>query len=308
MDNLNSCLNCGSMSWKEKYTFKHTNKKILECQNCHLMVVSPFPSRDELNDIYNENYFNNTKLLEPNTSGIYGYVDYVSERINKQYGYKIICEKINKYLIDEMNSPKILDFGCGLGHFIDVAFDYGYSTNGVEFNQYAIDYINNRYRYHVESFDDFNWADNKFDVITAFDVIEHLREPLNIINKFNAALNTNGLLIISTTDSKSLVSRIIGQKLEDFRRLGEHIYFFSRKNLSDILIKHGFNILEIKSHGHTFELAHLINRIQAPFPLFGLLLSSVLRPFPLLQKMNIYLNPRTKMVIYAQKKVLSSRK
>lgn len=293
------CRCCGSNHSTVKYTLEKW--RFIQCKSCKLMVIDPLPSIGDIKSVYNEHYFSNPKMIRQDVQGIYGYSDYVGERINKQYAYKNICQKIQLYLKENPKPLRLLDFGCGLGHFLDSAYDFGYLVHGVEFNEYAINYIRNRYTYKIIPYEDFIKIDEQFDVITLFDVIEHLRDPFETLNRLYSLINKEGLLIISTMDSNSYMSRLLGLKLEDFKRIREHIYFFSKKNLTDLLTKSGFEILEVASQGHTFELKHLCSRIKNSIPFAGNILAFILNIFPALGNLNIYLNPHTKMIIYARK-------
>lgn len=260
------CRNCGSNRAVCRYAFESVNKEIRQCRSCGLMVLSPFPTEEDLTEVYDESYFTNPHLASSDISRVYGYVDYISERINKQKGYVNVCEKLLKYLNIGSGNPYILDFGCGLGFFLDAAFDFDFRVHGVEFNRHAIEYIRKRYVYPVSTFDEFKLSNGRYDVITMFDVIEHLRDPFAIIDRAHELLNDSGLLVISTMDSDSLVSKIMGKRLEDFRRIREHLYFFTRASLVSILQGYGFDVLEVSSHGHTFEVQLLTSRIKASLP------------------------------------------
>jgi len=268
------------------------------------MVIHPIPKEDELLNIYDNNYFSNIKLIKTDLHGVYGYIDYIAERINKQAAYKTICKNILNYLGSNKKNtkPKFLDFGCGLGFLLDTAFDYGFSVHGIEFNKYAIDYINTRYRYEVKQFEDLDEFKQQFQIITMIDVIEHLEDPFSVLKNLTSKLSENGLLVILTMDSNSIVSRLLGKKLEDFRRINEHIYFFSKSNLLELLSSYGYEILETKYIGHTFELKYLFDRIKSISPSLSSLFSFIVKLFPFLGKLNIYINPYTKMIIYARKK------
>ena len=102
-------------------------------------------------------------------------------------------------------------------------------------------------------------------------------------------------------DSRSIVSRILGKRLEDFRRTSEHIYFFSKENISKILTKNGFEVLAIHSQGHSFEIDVLVQRIGNMAPYIGVILRCLLSMAPFLRGLDIYVNPGTKMVVYARK-------
>lgn len=295
------CRHCGSTESFVRYDFPEHKKSIRECRRCRLMVLDPMPTPEELHQVYNEGYFENEDLTQADASRVYGYVDYISERINKQAGYQHICEQLQAFARPARKPARLLDYGCGLGFFLDAAYDHGFEVEGIEFNAYARDYIRKRYRYPVFGPDEMGRGE-KYDVITMFDVIEHLHEPFETIDQLRGLLNENGVLLLLTMDCTSVTSRLLGKRLEDFRRIREHLYFFDRANLSSILEKHGFEVLKTESIGHNFEFKLLASRTRAALPAIGAPFEWFLKVFPFLERRSIYVNPRTKFIAYARKK------
>lgn len=295
------CRHCGGTRSLVRYEFTEHDKVIRECLTCKLMVLDPMPSEDELHAVYNEGYFENEKLTQADPSRVYGYVDYISERINKQKGYRGICEELRRLSLSQKARPRLLDYGCGLGFFLDAAYEYGFDVEGVEFNRFALEYIRNRYRYTVYGPDE-PLPPEPYDVLTMFDVIEHLREPFAMLDTARDRLAPDGILVVSTMDSTSVTSRLMGKRLEDFRRISEHLFFFDRANLSSILAQHGFDVLKVASIGHSFELRLLASRLRATLPLVGAPMQWFLRVFPFMNAWSIYLDPRTKFIVYARKR------
>jgi 2-polyprenyl-3-methyl-5-hydroxy-6-metoxy-1,4-benzoquinol methylase len=265
------------------------------------MVLDPMPTREELHAVYNQGYFENEDLTQADPSRVYGYVDYISERITKQTGYRRICERLQRLARPARKPARLLDYGCGLGFFLDAAYDHGFDVEGAEFNSYAREYIQKRYRYPVFGPDELGTR-GKYDVITMFDVIEHLHEPFDTIADLHGMLNEDGVLLLLTMDSTSVMSRLLGKRLEDFRRIREHLYFFDRANLSSILEKRGFEVLMTESIGQSFEFKLLASRTRATVPAIGAPLEWALRMFPSLERRTIYVNPRTKFIAYARKR------
>ena len=134
-----------------------------------------------------------------------------------------------------------------------------------------------------------------------FDVIEHLRDPFTALDRLREALVPGGILALSTVDAESWTSRLIGKRLEDFRRTREHLFFFGRDTLREALDRHGFEPLAIRSIGHTFELGFLLDRLALyNAPLFRALHRG-LRAVGL-ASLQIYINPFTKMIAFARRR------
>jgi SAM-dependent methyltransferase len=269
------------------------------------MFLHPKPSMEDLKDVYDDHYFSNEEFFNEETKHLYGYVDYISERINKQYIYSKIVRQakdlLQLNLKQMLNKPRWLDIGCGLGYLVDVAFDNGFAVKGTEFNEHAVQYMRSKYVYPVECgiIEDIEF-DGKFDVVSMMDVIEHLQDPFGDLIRIKELMNTGGILIILTMDSDSLMSRILGKRLEDFRRFREHLFFFGQKSLRTVLDQHGFEVQSIHSIGHTFQLKLLIDRIGVYSPLLSKIISKLIYPRWLLEA-NFYINPHTKMILFARK-------
>jgi 2-polyprenyl-3-methyl-5-hydroxy-6-metoxy-1,4-benzoquinol methylase len=144
------------------------------------------------------------------------------------------------------------------------------------------------------------FARNTFDVVAMFDVIEHLRNAFTTIEIIHDILTPQGMLILTTMDSKSLVSRLLGKRLEDFRRTREHLLFFSRETITKILKQYGFEVIKIKSNPYTFELGILLERLTI-YNNFIFRTMKQLFDFLKMSKINIHTNFGTKMVVYALK-------
>lgn len=277
--------------------------KIVECKACKLMYLTPFPTLDELGKIYNEEYYLNKEFYDVQSFNLYGYTDYVAERFNKQLQYRDIVKEINKFIPGE--KPKrlrLLEIGCGLRFFLDVACDYDFEVIGIEFNEYAIRSIKRKYAFDVRcgELKKGMFQESSFTVVAMFDVIEHLRNAFETLEIIHTILSPDGILVLTTMDSKSIVSRLLGKRLEDFRRIREHLLFFSRRTITHALNRYGFEVLKIQSNPHTFQLGMLLERltIYNRF-VFG----NLKRLFDILKlsKINISINFGTKMIVYARK-------
>jgi 2-polyprenyl-3-methyl-5-hydroxy-6-metoxy-1,4-benzoquinol methylase len=295
------CGFCGKKDYKEIYIF--SKKKIVRCTACQLMQTFPQPTKKDLEVIYGKTYFNNKDLCEPLSETIYGYVDYFAERLNKQKGYHSVLTKICSYLETfKITSKNLADIGSGAGYFLDASVDFEFNPIGLEFSHTAASLCKSRYTFPVyiykESILEFLPKSSQ-SVITVFDTIEHLQNPFLFLQDAYQVLAPGGLLVITTMDSRSFVSVFLGKRLEDFRRILEHLWFFDRKTLRAAIQDSGFHIIKISSYGHTFDASQLVDRVCAMFPKIKVL-KYILR-FLLFGKKSVTFNPRTKMIIFAKR-------
>lgn len=295
------CPRCGHGEAGVRYGFD--GAEIVACRGCRLLFLHPMPAPEETRAVYGDTYFENAEFLKGDATSLFGYVDYVAERSTKHAQYAHIAAEIRSFLPPGGATPRLLEIGCGFGYFLDEAFEEGFTVEGVEFNPHAARRLRRKFAFPIHSgaFEDMEFPAASFDAIAMFDVIEHLRDPFTCLDRVYDSLAPGGLLVVSTPDAESIVSRVIGKRLEDFRRTREHLFFFGRETLAGLLAERGFELLELRSFGHTFELGFLLDRLA----LYNRSVFTGLRSVAArlgLERMHINLNPRTKMIAFARRR------
>lgn len=209
------CKNESFLIWEEK------KYKVYRCRNCSSAFLYPFPENPE--KIYDEKYFGDW------------YLKYYKER--KKY-FEELWKKIEN-LIPEKG--KLLDIGCGIGIFMDVAKKKGWEVSGQDISPFAVDYCRKKgYVVYNKPMTEINIPENSFDVITIFDVIAHLQNPIEYIEKAKKILKPQGLLIIKTPyRSKSLfvLARLLAftGKSKTLLHIPAQIYHFDTQSLKNIV-------------------------------------------------------------------------
>lgn len=155
---------------------------------------------------------------------------------------------------------KILDVGCGVGYFLRVARERGWAVAGIDLDQAAVDIARQHgIDIHWETVEEMSFSDNEFDVVTLFCVIEHLPAPQTALERIWCVLKPGGLFVLETpTDDFPLkypirlLYRLSGGKITQViryfyssRDTGGHIYRFSRKTITRILERTGFQVQKI---------------------------------------------------------------
>ena len=293
------CELCGGNDALVKYDFNE--HKIYRCRACAFMWLHPQPSADELSEVYGFDYYQNEQFFQNKNETIYGYYDYLSERYVKQQNLDELVENVRALLEDfEPGRSRFLDAGCGLGYLLDVAFDKDFAVEGIEYNPAAADRIRSKYTFPVFSGDLLEYEGGPFDAIALLDVIEHLPKPFESIRHLSSLMKPRGVLMLSTMDSDSRVSRLMGKRLEDFRRTREHLYFFTRSTLTTALEREGFEIVRIDSYGLPIRMDFLTRRVKLALPVVGAILERAVRLLGL-SSLQFHFDPGTKMIVYARK-------
>jgi SAM-dependent methyltransferase len=105
------------------------------------------------------------------------------------------------------------------------------------------------------------FAAASFDAVTLWDVLEHLSEPHAAIAEVARLLRPGGWLALSTGDAGSLVARVSGARWHLYN-LPEHLFFYSRASLRQLLEAHGLRVASMRAEGGVYTLGYLAERLR----------------------------------------------
>jgi 2-polyprenyl-3-methyl-5-hydroxy-6-metoxy-1,4-benzoquinol methylase len=165
-------------------------------------------------------------------------------------------------------SPRILDVGCSNGRFIEVAIRNGIDAWGLELSENAIAAAAPTTRGRIYRGDANNIESlgmEKSDIITAFDLVEHLFDPFSFLNNLRKMVTENGLIVITTPDASSLLRLLMGKNwpmLQPF----QHTILLSRKASKMLLQKTNYTNVLVDGTKKVFTLDYLFNQLRGPSP------------------------------------------
>jgi cyclopropane fatty-acyl-phospholipid synthase-like methyltransferase len=135
---------------------------------------------------------------------------------------------------------KLLDVGCSSGYFLSIAAHQGYAAMGIEPNSQEAGYARrNGVNIIGSTIDDLSASNELFDVITLWDVLEHIQHPVDYIAKLRLLLNQYGLVFVQVPTSDSLAARIMREDCNMFDGI-EHLTLFSSRSLDTAFQSAGF--------------------------------------------------------------------
>jgi 2-polyprenyl-3-methyl-5-hydroxy-6-metoxy-1,4-benzoquinol methylase len=129
---------------------------------------------------------------------------------------ELVIKKLSQLLKKDLH---VLDIGCDSGSFLDFAQEKGCKTFGVEYSQNSLKILKQKGHVGYSTIDD---AEGLFDVITAFDVIEHIYNVPSFIDKCLSKLSPNGYLVFLTGNPSSLPAKVTKSNWW-YMRCPEHI-------------------------------------------------------------------------------------
>lgn len=176
----------------------------------------------------------------------YGRNDYLSPVTIKRY----------HELLDKMEpfrkTSKILDVGCGIGYFLEVAQERGWEVYGTEYTDRAMEICTSK-GIHMQQgkLDPVHYEPGMFDVITSFEVLEHINNPQEEIGHFHTLLRKGGLVYLTTPNFNSLLRHRLGERY-DVITYPEHLSYYTPKTLKRLFASKGFNTKQILTTGISF--------------------------------------------------------
>ena len=151
----------------------------LKCGNCSSVFVDPIPNSQTFARMYSKDTYHDCYYNDENESESY------AKSVNL----------LKKYVCD---GSKVLDYGCGLGDFLKVLNSQGFDPYGVEYDKDAAKFASDTVAcdvWTVEKFTSPSFKQN-FDVVHLGDVLEHLPEPIDTLNKILEKLKIEGILFV----------------------------------------------------------------------------------------------------------------
>ncbi len=219
------CLICSSKQLKKLNLY--SKAYLVSCQSCGLVFSQKIPTEKELINFYEG----------------YGRNDYLSPLTIKRYHE--ILDKFEKY----RKNNKLLDVGCGIGYFLEIARERGWEVHGTEFTDRAIEICESKGiqmkkgKLNPEYFDK-----ESFDIITSFEVLEHINNPLEEIKNFKTILRKGGLVYLTTPNFNSLL-RYRLKEAYNIITFPEHLSYYTPKTLSQLFKSNGFRKEKIRTTG-----------------------------------------------------------
>ena len=183
------CPSCESITLNTSYypdvIFNEKQFSYLQCCECKLIFISPFPDKEDFDKMYPPEYQNGLDLT------IYSDLNVKLPGLRFDYAHQF--DLIKKY----SSGINIADYGCGSANFISNANHVGYKCDGVEYNLEFIDILKkNLKEVSFYSTDEFINDGKQYDVIRLSNVLEHLTHPKNVLEQLHNKLVDNGIILI----------------------------------------------------------------------------------------------------------------
>ena len=211
---------------------------MIDCRICKFIHIIPVPSDQELNSFYDNEFYQKTKS------------NYISKNEKEMDYWDLVFDEklvtIEKLISSK--SKRILDIGSGPGFFLRRAKRRGWNVIGVEPSPLASNYANKQNIPTIQKFFQ-EVAPNeigKFDAIHTFDVLEHVNNPIAVIEKAYSLLKKNGVIVVEVPNDFNPLQKLAQKTLKKKGVVG-YTFFLVKKiqvifNILTILISQVFLI------------------------------------------------------------------
>lgn len=204
--------------------------------------------------------FNEAAAESNDVAGEYAQVedpDYLAQRESRRLTFHRELDAIEAM----QAKGDLLDVGCYTGFFLECARDRGWRVSGVEPSRWAA-----RYATEELGLDIFNGpierfsSDRTFDVITMWDVLEHVPNPVEVLTILRRHVRADGLLVFATHNLDTKVARVLGRHFPLFMEM--HTVHFNNRTLNMLLDKAGYRLAHKHNQRRAVRLGYLLSRLR----------------------------------------------
>jgi 2-polyprenyl-3-methyl-5-hydroxy-6-metoxy-1,4-benzoquinol methylase len=205
-----------------------SNYDIIECEICNFKHLNPIPSEEELELFYKKEYFQSAKP------------QYLAEDRREIKHRNIFFDQRIDFFLKNTPGKSLLDVGCGDGIFLERARERGFEVYGIEPSEHAFSIgQSNNLNIYNGTLDSFVKLNNKlFDVIHLKNVLEHVNNPIHILEKCIALLKTDGVLYLEVPNDYNIFQLFgswINKERKSWISIPDHINYFNFSSLEKLM-------------------------------------------------------------------------
>src|SRR5262245_50632973 len=195
--------------------------------------------------------------------------DFYFERIDQEVTshFDTYLQTCRKHCKTGSRALRLLDIGCGNGALLSRAKQQGFVTEGIETCAPLAEVVRKKLDclVHTTLLSECKFSPETFDVITMYDLIEHLQDPIADLRRLQFWLKPGGVLFVLTPNDKALLRRVarlaFRASFSQIRRpmnslyYADHLSYFTARSLRTLFEGTGFDILQTETRNQ--EMARL---------------------------------------------------
>jgi 2-polyprenyl-3-methyl-5-hydroxy-6-metoxy-1,4-benzoquinol methylase len=245
------CVVCDAGISDTRLVYHEYGLNVVRCRRCGLVYVNPRLDDTALDSVYG------LHTAPRHLEGV-GEDRTREDKVYRAYEDRLIQQRL--LLLEKMRNGKVgrlLDVGSHHGHFLVQARLRGWTGVGVEIASDVAAKARDTHNLTIynDKIENVDFGAERFDVVTLFDVLEHLQEPNRVLRTISSILADDGILFIKVPNvhfiqlKTFVLSRLLGRdahkRYEFLNPLGffmveQHNYNFSDQTLTRLLAKNGY--------------------------------------------------------------------
>jgi 2-polyprenyl-3-methyl-5-hydroxy-6-metoxy-1,4-benzoquinol methylase len=224
------CPLCGYLEFTN-VAVRFDKLNIVRCKRCKVAYVNPRPTAEDIAKMYKENYY-----IGGEDTAI-GYGNYFPSVVNIKcyppYGWELLLEETS------LANKRTLDIGCAFGHWVYWMTKEGAKATGIDLAPEAIKWGRGKFGLDMRqsTLESLEEPKESFDVITMFDLIEHIIELEKFMTDLVSFLKPGGLVFVQTPNFGSY--QTWGERSIHMRFSLEHMLYFEVASLDQLFSKYG---------------------------------------------------------------------
>jgi len=222
---------------------------LVSCEACGCISAESDIPDAELALLFGDDYFHGTE-----------YFDYVAEQDSLRRNFRDRIKTL-RALVPDLGSRDLFEIGCAYGFFLDEVRGFVRSAGGIDISRQPVAYARDvlglaAHQGDYLAFD----APHKYGAVVMWDTIEHLKRPDLFLAKIARDLEPRGILALTTGDIGSLNARLRGRKWRLIHP-PTHLYYFSARTMTQLLHRHGFDVIHMSHPGNSRNLRAILHHI-----------------------------------------------
>tara|TARA_B110000008_G_scaffold251494_1_gene265460 strand:+ start:1210 stop:2085 length:876 start_codon:yes stop_codon:yes gene_type:complete len=216
---------------------------ILRCEDCNFVYLSPIPKQS--NDFYESHEYRKKWDYE-----------YTPDSIHAKYDHEQ-NERIIRIGIENIRGKSVLDLGASAGVFLDAISSSAATTIAIEPALIYKEYLQSQGHTYYSYPEDACRANEKVDIVTSFDVIEHVEKPKEFLSYAYELLKPGGKLVLSMPNLNDIIKKVEKDKFEQFFYQTAHLNYFSKEAIPELFCDTVFSSIKI-DFLHKYSIENMI--------------------------------------------------
>lgn len=240
---------------------------VVRCLNCGLHFLNPRPAASAIGRLYDSAYY-------ASGNGAIGYAYDYSSDAYRPIAAEVAASRLSVLTaIVPLQGKRVLEIGCATGEFCAAAQQAGATPLGIDLSGDIVNVAARRYpsiEFRRDTAESVAGTGQRFDVVTAYEVIEHVPAPVSWVKAASKLLEPGGRLVLSTPNV-ARAEKVGPDHWTGFNTSLEHLYFFSLESLMSMMAKAGLSVEAVYSQGSGVVVPETVSAFRALLARFGLL-------------------------------------